>query len=153
MPTAEKKKPTPVTNFKLSIAGIGDQKYFREFSGFSSSFNVTEDTIEGEQARPEFYKFPMGAPEWEPISVERSLDTNMALYDWFKKCHIDGNWAEELKEGTLEIYNQKGEAILKYKLVDCWPCAYSVSDFDYGESNTAATERIEIVHAGIERIA
>jgi phage tail-like protein len=151
--TGDRKQPTPVTNFRLTITGIGDQKYFREFSGFSSAFNVTEDTWEGEQAKPEFAKFPMGAAEWEPISVERSLDKNMALWDWFKTCHIEGKWEDQIREGSLEILNQKGEPILKYEIIGCWPCAYSVGDFDYGESSTAATERIEIVHEGIRRIA
>lgn len=152
MPGAENKKATPVTNFRITFGGLESVSMFREWSGFSSSFSPVEDTVESDAFTPMSSKFPMGSPDWEPIKVERSLDTNMDLYTWFKECNVDGKFEDVRKEGTVELLNHKGEAILKYKIVDAWPAEYTISDFDAAEMSPPATETLTIVHAGLERI-
>jgi phage tail-like protein len=146
------KHPTPMTNFRLTLGGIQSASMFRQFSGFSSSFSPVTDTWENDAAKPEHAKFPQGAPEWDPISVERSLDKNMDLWKWFEECHINGNWHEQVKEGQLELLNYKGDTVMTFKIMDAWPCEYSISEFDYSQPNTPATERLEIIHGGLERI-
>jgi phage tail-like protein len=147
------KKATNITHFKLTLGGLETAGFFREFSGFSSTFNPVEDVWDNEQAKPEFAKFPTGAPEWEPITIERSLDKNMDLYKWIDEVLLQGHFEDAKKEGQIELYNIKGEAVMRFKIIDAWPCSYTISDFDYGQATTPATERVELVHAGIERIA
>jgi phage tail-like protein len=146
------KHPTPKTNFRLTLGGMEAASMFREFSGFSSSFSPVTDTWENDAAKPEHAKFPQGAPDWDPISVERSLDKNMDLWKWFEACHIKGEWFDQLKEGQLELLNYKGDVVMTFKIKDAWPSEYSISEFDYSQPTTPATERIEIIHGGIERI-
>jgi phage tail-like protein len=146
------KHPTPVTNFRLTLDGLESAGMFRSFSGFSSSFSPVTDTWEDEQAKPMHAKFPQGVPEWDPIRVERSLDKNMDLWKWFEDCHTKGEWHDHVKQGQLELLNYKGEVVMTFKIMDAWPSEYSISEFDYSQGTTPATEQLEIVCAGIERI-
>jgi phage tail-like protein len=148
----DRKFATPLTNFTLTLDGLESVSMFREFSGFSSSFSPVTDTWESDASRPEHAKFPQGVPEWEPISVVRSLDSKMDLWKWFEECHINGNWQDQKKEGTLTLLDHKLKPIMKFKIVDAWPSSYGISDLDYENPNTPATEEMQIIHAGLQRI-
>jgi phage tail-like protein len=122
------KKPIGTTNFQIGISGL-NTKHARSVSGFNINFEEINELTVDEQGKPERTRFPTAGPVWQEISIEQALTDDLALWDWFKQSHIDGDWENQMKEGTLTLYNQKLEEVLTYSLTEAWPTKYGVPGF------------------------
>jgi phage tail-like protein len=128
MPAGDVKKPIGTSNFKIGLGGL-DTRHVRSVSGFNINFDEISELTVGETSKPERTRFPTAGPIWQEITIEQAMTDDQALWNWFKQCHIDGEWETLMKEGTLSLFNQKLQEVLTYSLTEAWPTKYGVPGF------------------------
>jgi phage tail-like protein len=118
---------------------------FREISVLDSESEVIE-----------VRKGPDRKTQWGPGSLKRSnielkrgIDVNnKELWEWRKQV-IDGKFDDARANGTIEVFDQRGDPIVVYSIKNAWPSKYTAAmSLEPG----SAFESITIAHEGIERI-
>ncbi|HAJ63744.1 MAG TPA: phage tail protein [Cyanobacteria bacterium UBA8543] len=124
--------------------------YFMECQGYQRSQEVIElcevtpqiwgqnGTARGRVVRT---KMP-GNPKNEKVVLRRGLNISMTMWTWFNAVE-QGNWAKQLKDGDLTIYNQGAEEQVRFRFLGAWPTRYKVADVKAG-GNEFAIEEVEI---------
>jgi phage tail-like protein len=122
--------------------------YFLECKGFKN----TQDVIEVCEVTPLKWgkaksglmvrtKVP-GNFKTNNITLRRGMTKSKTLWKWFEEVQ-KGNWAKQLRDGSLSIYNQLGVAEAKFQFRGAWPVSYMASDL-LSNSTEIEIEEIEI---------
>lgn len=122
----------PYKNFKFRIkwdTEAGKDQVILGVSKVSALKRTTEVVTHrsgGDNSRD--HKSP-GRTSYEGITCERGITHNLEFEKWANKVHAhDGDTTMDLvgfkKPLTLEVMNEKGHAVIRYFLYDCW-----ISDF------------------------
>jgi phage tail-like protein len=134
-------------SFVLEIDSI-EMGSFRKCSGIESE----TETIEYKEATKDGHmiirKMP-GAMKWSDITLERRIDTSLALWEWRKQV-IDGDIDSARRNGSIVAKNSKKEVVARWDFEAGWPSKWTGADFDAG-SNDVATEKVVITHEGLVR--
>lgn len=139
----ETKKVVGTSHFKIGLSGLNFD-HVKSVSGFDIKFDEISEHTTAAEGKPVRTRFPTGSTVWSEITIERALNDDMALWDWFKTSHVDGNWEQQMKEGTLTLYNHKMDEVLVWNLTEAWPSKYGVPALDAGGSGLA-TETIGVI--------
>ncbi len=113
--------------------------YFMECKGFKR----TQDVIEVCEVTPQRWgqaktgqvvstKVP-GDVQTNNITLRRGMTKSKTLWKWFELVQ-EGKWAEQLRDGSLTIYDQAGNAQAIFQFRGAWPVSYIASDL--GSSST-----------------
>jgi len=126
-------------------------------SGLTRRTQVVSFHAGGQPQAP--FKIP-GQTDYEPVRLARGITTDTAFEDWanltwnFDKSGQLGNevdMANFRKPLQIELYNQAGVIVLRYRLYNCWPSEYTaLPDLD-SESNVVALASMTIEHEGWDR--
>jgi phage tail-like protein len=135
--------------FTLSLGGAEAAGYFKECSGLSNEHSVVEHTAADANGKSMIQKFP-GQLKWANITLKRGVDKDQKLWKW-RKDVVDGKIASSRKDGTIQILDWQGQAVLTFKFVRAWPCKYSAPGLNAG-GNEILVEELEIAHEGFERV-
>ncbi len=137
--------PTPILDgrsylFAVEIDGVivGG---FREVSGLSSETEVIEVQEGGENA---IHKIP-GRTRWSNIVLKRGVTHSDALIDWITDIQ---NGENARKNGSIIMYNQDGNEIVRYNFFNAFPVKWIGPTLD-ATKNEVAIETIEIAHEGL----
>ncbi len=84
------------------------------------------------------------------IVVRRGLISSLALWKWFEETQ-KGNWATQRRDGSLQIYNQKGKAKARFQFLNGWASSYSLSDLS-ASSTDYEIEELEIACEVFKRV-
>ncbi len=84
------------------------------------------------------------------IVLRRGLISSLALWQWFEETQ-KGNWAKQRKDGSLQIYNQKGEPQARFRFLNGWATSYSLSDLS-ASSTDYEIEELEIACEVFKRV-
>jgi phage tail-like protein len=133
----------------------GVDAYFMECKGFKR----TQDVIEVCEVLPQVWgnaksgqmvrtKVP-GNIKTNNITLRRGMTRSMVLWKWFEAVE-EGKWAQQLKNGSLTIYNQAAEAQAIFQFTEAWPVSYIAADVN-ASSNDIEIEEIELAVTSFKR--
>lgn len=139
--------------FYFEADGI-TERFIKEVSGFGVE-NTPAQEIHGSskggrimrQATPTVTKFPN-------ITIKMIATVDVEVYKWYKQCNEDGlprQWMPNRKTASITAYNQQMVPLARWNIVGCYPVKYTGPTLT-ASSSDMATETIELVHEGIERV-
>jgi phage tail-like protein len=134
--------------FKLKLGGKESVGFFKECTGLGSSNQVVTHTSSDTQGKALVQKFP-GQLEWQNINLKRGVDSKNDLWKW-RQDVIDGKITEARVDGSIEVVDWEGNAVITYSFVQGWPCKYSAPGLN-AAGNEILVEEIEIAHEGFTR--
>jgi phage tail-like protein len=73
------------------------------------------------------------------LTLRRGMTQSNTLWNWFEAVQ-EGNWAKQLRDGSLTIYDQVGNAQAFFQFGGAWPLSYMVSDLNAGTGDLAIEE-------------
>ena len=101
-----------------------------------------------------------GQTDYQPIRLERGITISTAFEAWANRVWDYPNTKQLGNEVDLDsfrkdlqlvVYNQAGQATLRYNIYNCWPSEYTaLPDLD-AESNAVAIASLTIEHEGWDR--
>ena len=142
------KDPLASYTFSLEIQGLTEAT-FREGGGFESETEVIEAREVGKGGVTYIKKLP-GALKWSNIVLRRGITDSLDLWKWRKKV-IDGDIEGARMDGSVVIYNTKGQEVSRYNFVRGWPAKWKASDLN-AAANEVVLEELEIAHEGLVRV-
>lgn len=80
-----------------------------------------------------------GNSKTENIILRRGMTNSMTLWKWFNAVE-EGNWAKQLRDGSLTIYDQSGQEQARFQFRGAWPTRYSAMDVSAGSSEIEIEE-------------
>ena len=84
------------------------------------------------------------------IVLSRGMISSTALWKWFEETQ-KGNWAKQRRDGSLKVYNQKGETQAQFDFLNAWATSYKISDLS-ASSNDYEIEELEIACEVFKRV-
>ena len=84
------------------------------------------------------------------IVLRRGLISSLALWKWFEEIQ-KGNWEKQRRDGSLQIYNQKGAPQARFQFLNAWATSYSLSDLS-ASSTDYEIEELEIACEVFKRV-
>ena len=76
------------------------------------------------------------------ITLRRGMTKSTTLWKWFEAVQ-EGNWAKQLRNGSLSIYDQAGNQQAIFQFKGAFPVSYIASDLS-SSSNDLEIEEMEI---------
>lgn len=142
---------------ELTVSG-GDaiaDAVFLECQGFQKTQNAIE-VVEvtpnqwGKASRGQVVttKIP-GNVKTDNLILRRGLNKSMSLWNWYKAVE-DGQWAQQVAEGSLSIYDQAGSERARYNFQRAWPMRYSAADLN-AQSTDIEIEELELAVESLVR--
>ncbi len=130
--------------------GDGVVGAFTECSGLSFENDVVEYKASGPSGEYVLKKIP-GRPTYGNITLKRGVTDQMDMWEW-RKLVDDGLIDDARKNGSVKMFNQKGDIIARWDFVNAWPSKVTGPSANAG-SNEIAIEELEITHEGFMRVS
>lgn len=122
--------------------------YFLECKGFKH----TQEVVEVCEVTPQRWgkakkghiirtKIP-GNVKTNNITLCRGMTQSATLWKWYEATQ-QGNWAQQLRNGSLTIYDQAGNGRAVFQFRGAWPVSYLFSDLN-ANGNDFVIEEMEI---------
>lgn len=141
MPNLINQFPEILTNCRFYIELKLDGSYepvdafFMECKGLKQS----QDAIEACEVSPRQWgkaksgqvihiKVP-GNVKTTNLVLRRGLTNSITLWNWFNAVQ-QGNWAKQLRDGSLSVYDQAGIPQAIFQFQGAWPISYMASDLN-----------------------
>ena len=121
---------------------------FRECTGLGSENEVVEYKASGPKGEQVVKKVP-GRLKWNNITLKRGITDDMGLWKW-RELVEQGKMDDARKNGTVTMFNQKGDAVAKWDFTNAWPSKLTGPSAN-AANNEAAIEELEITHEGYTR--
>ena len=135
---------------ELKLDGSKDpvDAYFMECKGFKR----TQEVIELCEVMPRQWgkaksgqvvrtKIP-GNVKTNNITLRRGMTQSITLWQWFKAVE-ENKWSQQLREGSLTVYDQAGSAQAVFQFRGAFPISYMVADVN-ASGNDIEIEEMEI---------
>ncbi len=84
------------------------------------------------------------------IVLRRGLISSLALWKWFEETQ-KGNWAKQRRDGSLKVYDQKGDTQAQFQFLNGWATSYTLSDLS-ASSSDYEIEELEIACEVFKRV-
>ncbi len=136
------------SRFGVELDGVS-MAYFQSVSGFSNETELIEDKVVMANGQTVVRKTP-GQLTWGPLTLERGLTTDKALWEW-RKAVIDGDTAGMRRNGSIVLFNHAGEETARYNFTDAWPSKWTGPAVK-ADDNSVVIESIEIQIESLERV-
>ena len=142
-----KEDPLVSTWFGVEFSGevVGA---FRECTGMGSENEVVEYKASGEKGEAIIHKVP-GRLKWNNITLKRGITDAMDMWKWrqlIEKGQID----DARKNGSIKMFNQKGEEIARWNFIKAWPSKL-VGPTANANNNEVGIEEMELTVEGYTR--
>lgn len=154
MPNNIENLPEILTNCRfyveLKLDGSQDpvDAYFMECKGFKRTFDMAEIC----EVAPQQWgkaksglvirsKIP-GNTKTNNITLKRGMTKSITLWNWFAAVEA-GKWAEQIRNGSLTIYDQSGVEQGVFQFRGASPISYSFSDVN-ASGNDIEIEEMEL---------
>ncbi|MEL7038219.1 MAG: phage tail protein [Cyanobacteria bacterium J06592_8] len=80
-----------------------------------------------------------GNSKAENIILRRGMTNSTTLWKWFNAVE-EGNWAKQLRDGSLVIYDQAGQEQARFEFRGAWPTRYTAMDVSVSSSEIEIEE-------------
>ncbi|MGF1499439.1 MAG: phage tail protein [Elainellaceae cyanobacterium] len=91
-----------------------------------------------------------GNSKVENIILRRGMTSSTTLWKWFADVE-SGKWANQVRDGSLVIYDQSGTEQVRFNFQGAWPVRYSASDVN-AQSSDIEIEELEISIDSLVRV-
>ncbi len=134
------RRSDPATSYKFHVqVGSISEAAFAECSGLQAEVLVEEYTQGG--ANDVVYKLP-GRARFSNVTLRRGVCYSDELWNWWRAA-LSGQVVR--KNVTIVLYNQKGDTIVQWTLVDAFPVKWVAPQLRASD-NTAAVEALELAY-------
>jgi len=132
---------------ELKLDGSQDpvDAFFMECKGFKQSQTAIEvcevsprQWGKAKSGQLSHTKVP-GQVKTSNVTLRRGMTQSATLWNWFEAVQ-QGNWARQLRDGSLTIYDQMGQAQALFQFQGAWPIGYLVSDLNASTGELAIEE-------------
>lgn len=134
--------------FGIEFQGIIDGA-FRECTGLGSENEIVEYKASGPKGEFIIRKVP-GRMKWNNITLKRGITSDMKMWEWRREVE-QGNVEGARKNGSIVMFNTKGEEVARWDFVAAWPSKITGPAANAG-NNEMAIEELEITHEGYQRV-
>ena len=121
---------------------------FRECTGLGSENEVVEYKASGSKGESVIHKVP-GRLKWNNITLKRGITDAMDMWKW-RQLVEKGQVDDARKNGTITMFNQKGEAIAKWNFINAWPSKLTGPTAN-ANNNEVGIEEMELTVEGYAR--
>jgi len=130
--------------FSIELEGIESAKflYCEGLEAYTSVFEINEGGLNTNS-----HKFT-GKIRYPNIILKNGVTENSDLFNWFKDTGSADKKIER-KNGSIIMYNPKGEEIKRWNFFKAIPCRWKGPILGFKEK-IIAVESIEIAHEGLE---
>jgi phage tail-like protein len=140
-------KTTAITSSTFGVEfGTTASGFFTEASGLGMDIEEvksTRITSDGKSVT----KFSPGTVKYAAITLKREFNGNKEFWQWHDDmCKGDNTYTD----GSIVMYNLKGEEVDRWNILRAWPSKWSVSDLD-ASSDSVMIEEIELQVEFLER--
>lgn len=140
----------PIAGFHFSVDLGGKVKgYFMECGGLGSENELIPHKVLADNKEQVVIQIP-GRLKWEALTLKKGITDNMDMWQWRKKVE-DGDYDDARTNGSIVMYNSKGEAVAQWEFENAWP-SKATGPQPKSDSNEIAIEELTIVHEGIRRV-
>ncbi len=143
----EELKPLTTFSFHVELDQI-DIGAFKEASGVDSETEIIEYKETTKDGKMIIRKLP-GAMKWADITLKKSIDTKMDLWDWRKEVE-QGDIDSARRNGSIVLYDSMAKPVARWNFIAGWPSKWKGADLNAGENNVAV-EEVTITHEGLSR--
>jgi phage tail-like protein len=154
--TVDPGRQDPYKNFKFRIKWDG--KFVAGVSRCSGLKRTTEVIQHREGGDPSTNRKSPGRTDFAPIVLERGVTNDPEFEDWANKVWkfgaVSGNEVslkDFRKDLILELYNEAGQLVLRWKIFRCWVSEYEILPNLDANVSAVAIEHITIENEGWER--
>lgn len=132
--------------------------YFMECRGFQRQQAVIEHcevvsqkwgSQPADKGRMVRTKMP-GNSKSSNITLRMGMTLSPTTWKWFKSVE-EGQWAEQLRDGSLTIYQQNGEIAARFDFVNAWPVSYKIGDVK-ADGSDFQIEEVELAVDEFKRV-
>lgn len=151
----------PYKNFKFRVKWLGAGGKENTVAGISkvSALKRTTEMVEHrEGGDPSTVRRSPGQSKYDAITLERGVTHDTDFEKWANKVW---NYGAELgmevslkdfrKDITIEVYNEAGQPVLRYKVFRCWPSEYQALPELDASANAVAIQTLKLENEGWER--
>ena len=121
---------------------------FRECTGLGSENEVVEYKASGSKGESVIHKVP-GRLKWNNVTLKRGITDAMDMWKW-RQLVEKGQVDDARKNGTITMFNQKGEAIAKWNFINAWPSKLTGPTAN-ANNNEVGIEEMELTVEGYAR--
>ena len=140
--------------FYFEADGITD-KFIKEISGLGVENTPAQEVHGSSKAGKIFRQATPTVVKFTNITVKVIATVDKDLYDWYKKCNEDmgvqRQWSQNRKTGSVVAYDQANKEAARWNIESCYPVKYTGPTLT-ASGGDMATETIELVHEGVERV-
>ena len=122
---------------------------FKECTGLGSENQVVEYKASGPKGEYVITHEP-GRMTWNPITLKRGITDDMDMWKW-RGLVEEGKIDDARKNGSIVMFNQKGDEIARWNFVRAWPSKITGPTANAG-SNEVGIEELIVTHDGYERV-
>ncbi|MDQ3742431.1 MAG: phage tail protein [Actinomycetota bacterium] len=156
-PVTEVENPYLNYQFQVFFEGTTPVAAVTTVSGLTRRTQTVSFHAGGQPQSP--LKIP-GQSDYEPIRMERGITTDAAFEQWAELVWSYPNTKQlgnqiDLKNFRrniqLVLYNQAGQAVIRYNIYNAWPSEYTALPELNSEANAVAIASLTIEHEGWDR--
>jgi phage tail-like protein len=122
---------------------------FRECTGLGSENELVEYKASGPKGEYVMLHVP-GRMKWNDITLKRGITDDLEMWKW-RQLVEDGKIDDARKNGSIVMFNQKGDEIARWNFVRAWPSKITGPAANAG-TNEVAIEEMVITHEKYERV-
>jgi len=122
---------------------------FRECTGLGSENELVEYKASGPKGEYVMLHVP-GRMKWNDITLKRGITDDLEMWKW-RALVEDGKIDDARKNGSIVMFNQKGDEIARWNFVRAWPSKITGPAANAG-TNEVAIEEMVITHEKYERV-
>lgn len=148
------------SRFYLELSLDGSDRSVDGFFMDCNGFKCSQEVIEvcevtpnqwglAKKGRVRRVKLP-GNAQTDNITLRRGLMCSTVLWNWFEEIQ-QGKWAEQRRNGSLTVYDQKSQPQARFQFFNAWASSYSISELSAG-SNDYEIEELEIACEVFKRV-
>lgn len=149
------------SRFYLELSLDGSDEAFDAIFRECKGFKATQDVIEACEVTPQKWgqassgrvvrtKVP-GNVKYTNLILSKGLSSSITIWNWFESVK-DGNWGQQRRDGSLNIYDQAGDLQARYEFSRAWPARYSIADLSAGGAELEI-EEMEIAVEDLKRVS
>lgn len=139
--------PIPVYNYRVSIlepdGGEAESIGFSEVSGLSVNF----EPVTYKHGLSSFAGYNIIPGMRQPVNVTMKrgvVNGGDYLHAWFEKAHRDPPFESVKRDIVVDLCDEKGTAIVRWRVLGALPTSLSAPTFD-ASSNDVAIESLEVI--------
>ncbi len=149
--TVNTKRTDPYKNFKFRV--MWDGNYIPGIMRVSPLLRSTEVIPQRRGGEQSLETRAPGLTRYEPVLIERGITHDHAFEDWANKvwnlnAGMQEASSEFRKDILVDMFNEAGQLVLRYRLIRCWPSEYAALPQLDADGRSVAIESLLIEYEG-----